>query len=371
MLLVAVVGVLIASVAPVFRESDEERAARESRPLIRAMRELELATRDGDCAAVRRLLAEEIPASSFHSRRAALLTQCIARGQEEMLEVLLEAGPDPQRSAAGVGGPSYLEIVSQGAQPPVVQRRMFELLLEHGACATAPSLMDSLIAADQNELAELASAHGAAFGPREFAAFNRLRELKAELAKSPELLRQRMRPYFAGDGPMLLGIALEKGHREMAMYLITAGAPLDSRETQGQTLLHKAVYGGDAELVRELLAKGLDVNAGDDYGDTPLSHAAYRSSVEAVRLLIQAGADLNVQGMLRNTALHHCVRMGRKDLVPILVDAGADWDLRNQRGESPRDLAARLEDQDRRARNQGAREGRGSDPGGAPPALGR
>ncbi len=139
------------------------------------------------------------------------------------------------------------------------------------------------------------------------AAFNHLEDLRRVVQENPEIVSERFEPVYAagpGQGPTLLGIALERGYREMALFLMESGAPIDVVENLGSTLLHKAARGGDPVLVRLLIAKGLDVDARDNYQDTPLGDVAGRDCCETVAALIEAGADVNARGMNQQTL--HC-----------------------------------------------------------------
>lgn len=166
-------------------------------------------------------------------------------------------------------------------------------------------------------------------------------ELRRVVDETPKIVRERFKPIHEsrpGLGPTLLGIALSRGYREMATYLIDRGAPLDAIEGVGATLLHRAARGGDPELIRLLVALGLDVNARDDYGDTPLTDSAGRTRPEAIDALIESGAEVNVQGINKETAVHQAVYQGRAEVVRRLLAAGADTSIANVYGDTALDV---------------------------------
>jgi ankyrin repeat protein len=163
------------------------------------------------------------------------------------------------------------------------------------------------------------------------AAFNRLDELRRAVGEKPDLVKERLRTPWAHrpeQRSTLLGIALLKRYREMAKFLIEAGAPLDTREYAGLTPLHLAAGGGDPELIRLLVARGLDVNARDEDQTTPLhcilNYAGNPGDPDAFTTLIQAGADVNARTTRGGTPLPRAVDRNRVDIVRILVAAGAD-----------------------------------------------
>jgi hypothetical protein len=90
--------------------------------------------------------------------------------------------------------------------------------------------MDVAVRAGDADAADLLRGYGLPYGAREMATFNRLDELKRAVEANPELIKQRYKPEYAahpGQGPTLLGIAMSHGHREMSIFLIESGAPLD------------------------------------------------------------------------------------------------------------------------------------------------
>jgi ankyrin repeat protein len=126
----------------------------------------------------------------------------------------------------------------------------------------------------------------------------------------------------------------------MSLFLIDAGAPLDTQQHLGRTLLHEAAIGGDPELIRLLVARGLDVNAIDDHvKDTPLAFAVGHDNHDAVAALLEAGANVNHQDGSGRTHLHGAILGKRVEVVQMLLAAGADPTIADRKGETPLDLA--------------------------------
>ncbi|HUY92808.1 MAG TPA: ankyrin repeat domain-containing protein [Pirellulales bacterium] len=279
------------------------------------------------------------------------LRTCIANGQIEMMELLLEFGADIERieRIAGASSSPILSgpplFASLGCdQPAEVRAKMVRLLVGRGAnprrLSTAGwSAMDMAFEVSDAQMGDLLREYGLPYGPREMAAFNRLDALKAAVQEKPELLQRRFHSAYAGLGPTLLGIALRRGYREMSLFLIESGAPLDVVEGIGFTMLHEAARGGDPQLIRLLAQRGLDVNATDDWSDTTLCDIAWNGKPEAVAALVELGADVNWQGVNGRAPLHHAVQNDRLDVVRMLLAAGAAPSLPDSKGETPLDLA--------------------------------
>ncbi len=123
------------------------------------------------------------------------------------------------------------------------------------------------------------------------------------------------------------------------------------REAQPAPLsLFEALLFNDRRGLTQLLEDGADPNARSDAGTTPLLEAAQRGSwLSAARLLIKHKADLNAVDADGNTALHHAAlfrdrtRKGLPRLTKLLIKNNADLDIRNNAGESARDIAIKRE----------------------------
>lgn len=92
-------------------------------------------------------------------------------------------------------------------------------------------------------------------------------------------------------------------------------------------------------LVRQTsLAKSSDVEVSGTR-QTPLHVAAAAGAVNSLRWLLQHRADPNQKDYVGETALHKASRCGVVESVVMLAEAGAQGLVKNQRNESPVDLA--------------------------------
>lgn len=309
-LLVVAVAVLCAIIArPLDEQVQQRREDKRFRQRNEAYNNLDKAVRQNDLQLAQQTLQLGFPAQELTARGNASPDNCVANGQLEMLELLLEYG---------VKRPALSCVLGLGSlQSLDARKNMAQLLIKYGADAAEPPAMDMAVRQYNIQSAEMLEELGAVFGPRELAAFNRLEALKKLVQDQPVLLRQRFGKVVAGEDPTLLGLALAGGHRELSLYLIDAGAPLDWVEGLGQTMLHRAARGGDPQLIRRLVARGLDVDARDDYRDTPLRDISGVGKPAAVKTLLELGADVNTQGMSKFTPLYSAVVLNRADLVRI------------------------------------------------------
>lgn len=360
LLLCALVGVLLCLMAPQIRWNFHVRRIQEAgRQRAAAEADLLAAIRTNNVALARRALeagadATGAGANLFPGMRSdapSLMCICIANGQTELMELLLEFGADIEQIERIAGAISFSSPILDGPplfaavscnQPPDIRSKMARLLVERGANPQREfaglNAMDIAFETSDTELGDLFREFGLPYGPREMAAFNRLDELKAAVEETPEILQQRFRSAYADRAPSLLAISLLRGYREMSLFLIEAGAPLDVMDGS-YTLLHDAARGGDPQLIRLLVERGLDVNAKDRYSDTPICDIAWNGKSEAIAALVELGADVNWQGINGQTPLHHAVRNNQRETVRLLLAAGADPSLADGKGETPLDLS--------------------------------
>jgi hypothetical protein len=85
--------------------------------------------------------------------------------------------------------------------------------------------------------------------------------------------------------------------------LLDAGADVNTRQWDRQTILMEAIGYQRLEVVKLLLVRGAAVNVRDKYGGTPLIDAASCGSAEIVKVLLAHGADIRAKDRDNRTAL--------------------------------------------------------------------
>ncbi|CAM9426220.1 unnamed protein product [Ectocarpus sp. 12 AP-2014] len=126
------------------------------------------------------------------------------------------------------------------------------------------------------------------------------------------------------DGDSALMWAAEKGRLAVVETLLKAGANVDVRgATSGFSALDNAAYYGHVSVLKAILAHGASVDSCGDGGHTALNHAAYNNQSGAIDALIEAGANIDhkVDGQ---TLLSIAVECDHREVMPALLRHGAD-----------------------------------------------
>ncbi len=97
--------------------------------------------------------------------------------------------------------------------------------------------------------------------------------------------------------------------------------------------LLRASAAGNISRVRELIKAGADVNAKTKDGETVLMWASFSGHVDTARELIKAGADLNAKQKDGETVLMMAAGEGHTDTTKELIKAGADVNAKTKDGD--------------------------------------
>ncbi|MDP7135588.1 MAG: ankyrin repeat domain-containing protein, partial [Planctomycetota bacterium] len=115
--------------------------------------------------------------------------------------------------------------------------------------------------------------------------------------------------------------AIRKGNIEAVKQHLAAGMDVNGRDNWGRTVLHKASgWQGQREIVELLISNGADVNAKRSDGAIPLHYAVYYDRMENVEILLSKGADLNAKDGDQKgaTPLHEAAWRSREEIVDLL-----------------------------------------------------
>lgn len=145
-------------------------------------------------------------------------------------------------------------------------------------------------------------------------------------------------------GMTALMFAAWRGHEEIAMMLLQAGADVNTVAANGSSPLIYAASADKPRVVRELLRLGANPDYVRGDGMIPLMFAVTNRNVETVRIL----TPLTSSSLLNNSRfihgdhiIHAAVKTGDPDLVEALIRSEISLDVRDRLGKTPLLYAAR------------------------------
>jgi uncharacterized protein len=128
------------------------------------------------------------------------------------------------------------------------------------------------------------------------------------------------------------------GRADVTEVLVAAGADIDVKSEDGDTVLDWAVANSDEASVRRLVALGARLDAPDDFRVRGVTVALHRASeagnVAMVELLLELGARVDTPDARGWSALLIAEHNGHADVTEVLVAAGADVDWRDEEGDT-------------------------------------
>ncbi|KAL8948730.1 MAG: hypothetical protein Q9222_005112 [Ikaeria aurantiellina] len=206
-----------------------------------------------------------------HCLCVCALQQAVSSGQQEIVDILLDAGADINAYGDAYATPLQIAIARGNTM-------LSHRLIEAGADITAQGGVygNALVAACHTGNCQL------------------IDFLLQRRAGGDDL---------SGFFRSALQAASIQGHFSAVLLLLDNGADLYACEEETGSILGSACYGGDEPIVRLILDHGVDVNSKDSRYNSPLQAAAAGGNDVIVKLLLDMGADVNAQGGLWGNAL--------------------------------------------------------------------
>ncbi|HND19840.1 MAG TPA: ankyrin repeat domain-containing protein [Acidobacteriota bacterium] len=132
------------------------------------------------------------------------------------------------------------------------------------------------------------------------------------------------------DGDTVLIRSASYASREVIGALLNAGANVNLQNTTGDTALHSAAFNGRSDILQMLLGAGATVDTSDIGGYTALIWAASNNHGEALRVLLKFGANMNAANNGGYTGLMLATVHGHHETVKVLIEAGADLNMQTK-----------------------------------------
>lgn len=148
------------------------------------------------------------------------------------------------------------------------------------------------------------------------------------------------------DAETALYVASALGHLQVAEALLDGRVNPNSASVDGYTPLMIAAGASKIEALSLLLRRGANTNTRTVRGETALMLSS--DCTETVQLLISYKSDLEKADAEGKTALHYAVSNAQPAKLRLLLEAGIKRDTKTKDGRSATDLAATIEDKEKR-----------------------
>ena len=144
---------------------------------------------------------------------------------------------------------------------------------------------------------------------------------------------------------MTLYDAASDGNLKCVTLLVEEGAEKDETfEDRRMTALCIAAEKGHLDVARYLVEQGANIEKADRYGWTPLMFASFDGGIEVTRYLLEQGAERDkADSTYGLTSLHIAAQQGYLEITKLLMVYGADLNTRNSEGVCPIDFTSNQE----------------------------
>ncbi|KAL0426643.1 UNVERIFIED_CONTAM: hypothetical protein Slati_2839100 [Sesamum latifolium] len=277
-----------------------------------------------DMDEIREVLEKSDPAwksaDSVDSDGQSLLHLAIAQGRPELVQLLLEFGPD---------------VEARNGHVEVLRHLLLKGANVNARTKDGKTALHMAVEERRRDCARLLLANGA----------------RADIQN-------------ASDGETPLHVASFLGDEQMVKLLLHKGANKDVRNKSGKTAYDLAAENGHTKLfdalrlgdnlavaarkgevrtIIRLLENGASINGQDQNGWTALHRAAFKGRMDAARALIEKGIDVNAKDEDGYTALHCAAESGQADVIELLVKKGAEIEARTNKGVTALQIAESLQ----------------------------
>jgi|688.fasta_scaffold223567_2 ankyrin repeat protein len=150
-----------------------------------------------------------------------------------------------------------------------------------------------------------------------------------------------------------LHCAVQKGHTDVAQYLVRANTNVNRPDIFGRTAVYVAASQLREATLRALLDEHADINMTAPHHNVLTSDSLDKTALAAavanwcpdtvVKMLLRAKADVHAAGPAGITALHYAAQHGRRRTARILVRAKADLRATTIHGDTAEALACSTE----------------------------
>lgn len=126
----------------------------------------------------------------------------------------------------------------------------------------------------------------------------------------------------------LLRFSCNKGDIDKVEELISVGAEINGKDSNGKTPLINAIIGNNIEIMRLLMKSGASVTSVDEYGKTPLIHAIINNNIEAMRILLNnINVKINKAYGLGKKPIDYAIEQNNIETIYLLLERNVELEF--------------------------------------------
>eukprot|EP01064_Diplonema_japonicum_P027112 TRINITY_DN388_c2_g2_i1.p1 TRINITY_DN388_c2_g2~~TRINITY_DN388_c2_g2_i1.p1 ORF type:complete len:285 (+),score=36.53 TRINITY_DN388_c2_g2_i1:51-905(+) len=145
---------------------------------------------------------------------------------------------------------------------------------------------------------------------------------------------------FTGDKETLFRTAAKHGYTSCLAVLAGYISSVDAKDGNGWSAVHYVARQSTATTMRLLVSLEANPHIASKYGGTPLHCSAMSGNLPCLKYLLSTcKADARAADCNGRTPLHWAAFAGRCSIFQPLLDGGADTGLRDNGGQTARDVA--------------------------------
>jgi ankyrin repeat protein len=254
-------------------------------------------------------------------RNTVLTTEIQYKGRQQVIELLLRRGAEPNATSDGIPRHRILEGGNM--------ERLKSKMGVGGSIDAVPCRIGVLYLAALHtniEVVKLLISYGAAPRPHTDPMVSLSRSISPgnKNSKRPSIDRKDSSSTPTKGHRSAILVAAEKDKWDIVELLAKQGADPNEKGEKSETTLQLATIMNRKDIMQILIKRGADVNLqGGRYGFALIA-AAFEGHPTAAKILLDAGARINLQSSPYGTALNAAVLNGYLNVVKFLLERGAD-----------------------------------------------
>jgi len=131
------------------------------------------------------------------------------------------------------------------------------------------------------------------------------------------------------NGQTMMVCAVEEGYIDITATLIQLGADVTVKNLAGESLIYIAAVRNHADLIPILVNANAPKNEVDGEGNTAIHYCALNRKIDMMKRLASFGVELTLQNKEGDTPMHLAVTDDAQEIIKFLMGRGCQFDVPN------------------------------------------